>query len=694
MSRLYLSCKFLAIVVLLLGCVLHLRAAQGEPATHPLHPGQQIERLLAQGEAHSYTLTLAAGQYAYVVVNQKGIDVVVTVFGPDGSRIIQIDSPNLNHGPEPVRLVADAAGTYKFEIKSQTKPTGGYEVTLEQLRIATEEDRRRVAAQKLAIDAEALGNQRTERSYHQAIEKYLAAIAIWRNVDDKRMEADALYEVGWIYGDIGQYQKALDSYARARILYKGLGNLRSEANVLSNTGWIYGELGDNQKALETYDQAAETYRKIGDPVRISNIGSTYAQLGDYKRALNTHWRVLEMRRSSNDLAGQAITYSNIGNCYDHLGDKSKAIEFYNEAVALRSELRNDYYTATTLNHLGVVYRGLGNTEKALNYFNEALTLRRVVGDPKGVAATMSQIARVQRDRGKLREARFITEGVLAIVESQRSKIGSQQLRATYFASMQQYREFYIDLLMRMHKQDPSDKLVREAFNASETGRARSLLELLTEASSEIRHGVDPALLERERILGEAIAEKAASQLRLLSGKHTEEEANAVAKELASLTSDYEQVQSRIRELSPQYAALVQPVPLGVEEVQQKVLDADTLLLEYSLGEEKSFLFAVTPDSIKAHELPKRSTIEPLARRVYELLIARNVNVGKETLEQRQQRLGIADAEYATAAANLSQMLLGPVASELKNKRLLIVNDGVFQYVPFAGLPHPVARHVR
>ena len=691
MSRRHLSCKFLAITFLLCS-FLTVSAAEGEPATPSLEPGKLIERALGNGETHSYTLTLAAGQYAYVVVNQKGVDVVVTVYGPGGSRIIQIDSHNLNNGPEPVRLVADVAGVYTFEIKSQTKPTGRYEVTLEQLHIATEEDRSRVAAQRLFAEAEALGDQRTEQSYHQAIEKYLAAIAIWRNLDDKRMEADALFEVGWIYGDTGQYQKALDSYARARILYKELGNLKSEANVISNTAWIYGQLGDEQKALETYDRAAETYKKIGDPVLISNIGSTYAKLGDYKRALNAHWQVLEMRRSSNDRAGLAITFSNIGNCYDHLGDKSKAIEYYNEAVALRSELRNDFYTATTLNHLGVVYRGLGDTEKALNYFNEALTLRRVVGDPKGVAATMSQIARVQRDKGRLIEARFITEGVLAIVESQRSKIRSQQLRATYFASMQQYREFYIDLLMRLHKEDPSEKWVRTAFNASETGRARSLLELLTEASTEIRHGVDPKLLERERNLGEAIADKAASQLRLLSGKHTEEEADTVAKELAALTSDYEQVQAQIRDVSPQYAALVQPVPLEVEEIQQRVLDVDTLLLEYALGEEKSFLFAVTPDSIKAYELPQRSVIEPLARRVYELLTARNASVSKETLEQRQQRLAAGDAEYVKAAASLSQILLGPVASELKNKRLLIVSDGVLQYVPFGGLPNPVDSH--
>jgi CHAT domain-containing protein len=97
-----------------------------------------------------------------------------------------------------------------------------------------------------------------------------------------------------------------------------------------------------------------------------------------------------------------------------------------------------------------------------------------------------------------------------------------------------------------------------------------------------------------------------------------------------------------------------------------------LLLEYSLGEQRSFLWAVTPDSIKTYELPGRPVIEPLARRVYELLNARTQT----------------DAEYEKAAASLSQMILGPAAAEIKNKRLLIVSDGVLQFIPFAGLPDP------
>src|SRR5215208_7056120 len=85
---------------------------------------------------------------------------------------------------------------------------------------ATPPDGSRAAADKLVAEAEALTEKRTEQSYEEAIEKYLAAVSIWRGLSDKPMEAATLYEAGWLYGDIGQYQKALDCYSQAGALYK------------------------------------------------------------------------------------------------------------------------------------------------------------------------------------------------------------------------------------------------------------------------------------------------------------------------------------------------------------------------------------------------------------------------------------------------------------------------------------------
>ena len=677
----------LAIVVLLIA----LKSSAAQTAPIALELSKPIECTINAGETHSYTLNLRSGQYAHLTVDQRGVDVVVSIYTPDGTKVAQVDMPNGDKGVEPVFLVAETSGAYRVEVLSTSpKKAGNYEVKLEELRAATEPDRNHVAAQRLFTEAKALRNERTQRSYQQAIEKYDAAFVIWQNVNEKLMQAFTLHEAGNIYGDIGEFQKAIDSHTKAAALYKEAKSPRGEAAVTVNIGWVYGELGDTQNRLAMYDRAAAIYQTVGDidPVLISNFGSTYAKLGQYQRALDIHLRVLEMRRPLGEPLGLGITLRNIGDCYEHLGNKQKALDSFNESLPFLEKAGNHFYTASTLVNLGLIHESLGQKEKALDYFNQSLKIRQRISDERGVGNALFYIARVERDLGHLSEARKQIEAALTLVERLRTRVASQQLRATFFASVQQFREFYIALLMRLHKENPSLRLDVAAFNASETGRARSLLELLNEANAEIHQGVDPELLKRKRSLEQSIAEKAESQTRLLRDKPTEEQIAAAAKEIAGLTAEYELVEARIRDTSPQYAALTQPLPLTLEETQKQVLDSETLLLEYSLGDQKSFLWAVTPDSVKTYELPNRAVIEPLARRVYELLTARNQRVANETLEQRRQRLESADAEYSKTAANLSQILLGPAAAELKSKRLLIVSDGVLQFVPFTGLPDP------
>ena len=685
--------RSLSLLILLSFCLLRVPAAPQTQNQTPavIELGKPIERSIDAGETQSYTVTLTAGQYAYIVVDQRGVDVVVSILAPDGTKLVRVDMPNGNRGPEPASLIAETTGAYRVDVLSTSpKLPGRYEVKLQDVHAATETDRKRIAAQQLFTEAKALRYQRTKESYQQAIEKYTASLAIWQAVNDRLMGAFTLHEEAMIFGDTGQYQQAIDAYSKAAVIFKELKLPKSEGDVTTNIGWIYGELGDTQNRLAMYDRAAEIYQTGGeiDPVLISNFGSTYAKLGEYQRALNIHLRVLEMRLPLKEPLGLGITLRNIGDCYDSLGDKQKALDYYNRSLEYMRQAGDHFYTASVLLDLGLIYESLGQKEKALDYLNQALELRQTINDRKGIALTLFYLARVQRDLGNIGEARKLIEDALERSEKLRTQVTSQQLRATFFASIQQYREFYIDLLMRLHQENPSQRLDAAAFNASETGRARSLLELLNEANVEIHNGVNPELLERKRKLEESIADKAEAQTRMLREKHTDEQATTAAKEIAALTTDYEQVEANIRNKSPQYAALTQPVPLKLEETQQRVLDTETLLLEYSLGPQRSFLWAVTPDSIKTYELPNRTVIEPLARRVYELLTARNQTVANETLEQRRVRLETADADYQKAAASLSQMILGPAAAELKSKRLLIVSDGVLQFIPFAGLPDP------
>ena len=111
--------------------------------------------------------------------------------------------------------------------------------------------------------------------------------------------------------------------------------------------------------------------------------------------------------------------------------------------------------------------------------------------------------------------------------------------------------------------------------------------------------------------------------------------------------------------SPQYAALTRPEALNLQEIQSQVLDEDTVLLEYELGSERSFLWAVTSSSITSFELPPHAEIESAAKRVYELLTARNLSIRGESPVARAARVRQSDQSYFEAASRLSQMLLGP-----------------------------------
>src|SRR5262245_41533190 len=525
----------------------------------------------------------------------------------------------------------------------------------------------------------------------KALEKFNEALPIRRAVGDRGGEAETLSNIGVAYEALGETQKALEKYDEALPLWRAVGDRNGEATIITNIGAIYRSLEERQKALEKFNEALSIWRALGDrrgeAITLNHIGLVYKSLGETQKALEKFNEALPIRRAVGDRGGEAQTLNNIGLIYHSLGETQKALEKYNEALRINRAVGDRSGGAVTLHNIGAAYQSLGETQKALEKYNEALSLRRAVGDRNGEATTLLGIARAEQKRGNLTQARQTIEQAVGLIESLRTNIAGQELRASYLASRQEFFESYIDVLMQTHMQNPAAAFDAVALAVSERARARSLLELLKEASADIRQGVDSSLLERERSLQQRLNAKATEQARLLNRKHTPEQAESAAKEITSIITEYEELQGKIRASSPRYAALTQPQPLNLSGIQQQVLDPQTLLLEYSLGKNASYLFVVSQTSLSSHQLPKRTEIEAATRRVYELLTAPQPRPG-ETETKGQARVAEARANYWPQAKALSQMLLGPVASQLGKKRLAIVADGALQYIPFAALPAP------
>ncbi len=528
--------------------------------------------------------------------------------------------------------------------------------------------------------------------YKRALENYQGSLALHREIGNRKSEAITLNNIGTAYSSMADYQKGLDAFLAALAINRTLGNPREVAINLHNVAWAYFTLGDRRRALEMYQESLGILRKIGDKPNIanslSNLGDTYSSLGDFKKAIEHHNEALELRRAVNDHDGEASSFTNLGRTYLKLERLDDARENLQKAVDILRETGSRRRLTAALRDLGTVYRLTQQPEESFRCLNESLEISRAILDRRSEADALTELARLERDRGDLAQAHKWANEALGAFESLRLTVASPTLRASFFATAREIQEMDIDVLMGLRAQKGSEQFGAEALLAAERGRARSLLELLGESGSEIRRGVDTALLDRERALETLISGKAEQQTRLLNRKHTDADAAAAAKELDSLTAELDQVQARIRTTSPEYESLTRPAPLSLNEVQSQVLDGDTVLLEYALGPKRSFLWAVTPSSLDIFELPGRADVEAAAKRAYELLTARNQNPAGESAAARSTRVRKADEAYIEAAEKVSAMLLGPAAQRIAGKRLLIVGEGVLQYLPFGALPEP------
>ena len=525
----------------------------------------------------------------------------------------------------------------------------------------------------------------------EALAHYQRAVVLSRANGNKPTEASALNNIGKVYSEASDQQKALEYYLQALALYKPLGNQFAEAITLNNVGIAYTRLGEPNKALDYLQQALPKFRAIGARVKssesytLSNIAYLYTVLGDTEKALDHYNQARTIQQQTGNKAQEAETLDLLGTYYSQLNQPQKALEYHEQALQLQRAVGNVRREAISLSNLGHVYTVLGKPDQGLDYFTQSIAILRRIGDLNSVAVALEGSARAEQRRGNLAEARKNLEESLSLIETVRAHTGSQQHRASYLASREKAYDLYVDLLMQLDAKEPGKGHDAEALKASERGRARSLTEMLSEAHVDILQGVSADLVKREEEIRTSLNAKAQRQIQLTAQKGNQQEIDTLNKEISALEDEHQQVQAAIRQTSPQYAALTQPQPLGLKEIQQE-LDADTILLEYSLGDERSYLWTVGQNSLKTYVLPKREEIQKLAKQVYEAVGARSVVKSLETAEQRKARIEQADGEFKRAATELSRMILAPAAAEFGSKRLVIVADDALQYVPFAALP--------
>lgn len=665
-------------------------AVTGTVRAETLRPGETVSLSLKQGDVRSFSVGARQGEYVAVDVEQDGADVVSTTSAPDGTLLLETDSPCGPKGPDPVAFVAPADGAYAIALTVRSAPAdgAGLRVRLDAVREPSDADLLR--AETVAVHARAALLVADDDRRRESLPHLRAALEGWRSVGDARLTMWTGMMLGNVLdGVFGERQQAAAAFEEPLALARALGDEWAEARISYNRAQAIRRMGLTQEARALFGRSIELHRSAGRLKDLSNAQRSLSDLmrsaGEEEAAAGLARDALESAEASGDAnmtdraylnvaqgflrssepeealalldrpfpgfardrQGRAVVSATRANAYGVLGDDDRAYEAWLDTIDDYQTIGNRGAVAEAMLRLSDVHRHRAEWDEAVELIDAALAVYSETGDRltraagecrmgearlglgqvdrardafaaaiglagEGAAATricgVAGLGKAALAAGDLDRAQAEAERALALVEADRAALSSTSSRTGALARSAPAFELLTDVRMRQHARWPQAGHAAEALAVAEAGRARSLVELLSDGRIE-----SPA------------------------------------------------------ELGPRAR------PLDVEGIRRETLDEDTLLLEFALGDRASYLWVVGQDELSAYALPARAVIERAARPV------------RDGLASAPEA---ADAAGGEAARSLAALLLGPAAARLGSKRLLVVAPGILQYLPFGALPDP------
>jgi CHAT domain-containing protein/Tfp pilus assembly protein PilF len=453
-----------------------LQASAGQDV-RTLEPGKPIEREIAGGQRHIYTIALPEGLYAKVTVEQRGIDLSVRAFGVDGKLIAEFDSEIRNQGVEKIELVAAAAQSCRLEVEAKLKiaPLGGYEIRVAELHPASEAERALQEARVLLAESQSLSRA---GKYQDALAAATGALGIREKILGTDDPAVAL-----IFNRMGMLNYSLRNNAESEALFK--------------------------RALQIYEKRlGPDDVNISDP--LNNMAGFYTERGEFAEAEALLQRALAIREEAlgPDHFLVAITLNNLGKLNRRRGDNARAELLYERSLDIRERtLGLDHLDLTpVLDNLATLYYYKGDYTRTLAMDRRTLEIREknLGKDHPGLVDNLSDLALVHAESGEIEKAERLYLRALDICEKNfgRDHIRSKSVLANLANLYKQRGEyakaesFYQRTLQILEKHQNNDLTWQALFNYEFGG-----LYLLMGDYAKAEPLLERALAIRERALG-------------------------------------------------------------------------------------------------------------------------------------------------------------------------------------------------
>jgi CHAT domain-containing protein/Tfp pilus assembly protein PilF len=501
-----------------------------------------------------------------------------------------------------------------------------------------------------------------------------SAETIWRMLGDSTELAKTLIDLNFLAIRQGQWEEALSSLSEAQLI---VNDEEAEpylaGQIAASFGEVYEAYGQLDTALSYFRKAAALYRDSAHDIAAaidvsSKAGRVLARIGDYVDALKQIEQALQLAQGIDDELRVGLCREDLGRVFLAAGLYEQARQEFLRSIIHYQRTKSRRAWARAQTFLGQTEYSQGRLAEASRSYHRALQVFQSIQDYTNEAALCFGLGKVELQQQQLEEAGNHLKRSIALTEQLRENAASKDLRSSFLASVHDRYETYVEWLMQLHARQPEQGFDILAFEASESGRARSLLDSLRDYERELRQVAKPALLLEEEKLQKEEQQLLDKRSKLQSEGGAHEAREKVESELIQIRARYETLEAEIN-TTAKFKNLMRPAPLGVAEIKRQITDPDTTLLEYSLGSQESYLWVITPEGLTTYILPGKNTIENVARKLADLLAKPQTEPGQE-------------AELEAAIKTLSRLILAPVAGKLHSSRLIIVPDGILQYVPF------------
>ncbi len=341
-----------------------------------LIPGKPIEREIAEGQTHSYRLKAKKNQFIHVTIYQRGINVAVTLVAPDGKKIVESDLIPNGSQPGWISFITDKKGDYVIELRVPGKevPAGTYEIRIEEQRKPTEQDKKRIEAYKLSVEAAAYNKEEKDDSYRKAAEKYKDAIELFRATGRRMEEAATLGNLAEAFDSLKDYKLALESSVSALAIYKALNDKYGEGAALYRAGRMHSHLSEYKEAIEYFEKALALWKEVGyrsgERRLLHETGTAHSRSKQYVKAIEFFERSLAISRELKMRGAEQEALHQIGHAYELLKKIDMAIDRFEQTLAISKARQDQNAEIHLINDIVGVYGSMGQFKKGAEYLEQ------------------------------------------------------------------------------------------------------------------------------------------------------------------------------------------------------------------------------------------------------------------------------------------------------------------------------------